>query len=185
MLTRAGFLAVVTCAGLALLQRSPALGASRIALVCSGSGETLPEEIERFTMQVEHGLLQHGGYTLLSRTRIAEVLAEQGFANSAYADPSTAAQLGRILGATALLIVDLSLNVDESNGAFVTATEIDAEGNYELIEVSTARIRAGGTAEGSSDSQRTTGEEPRAMTMVRRAAIDECAADLVDKVTHS
>jgi hypothetical protein len=134
---------------------------------------------------VEHGLLQHGGYTLLSRTRIREVVAEQGFANSAYADPSTAAKLGRILGATALLNVDLSIVVNESEGAFVTSTELDVSGNYELIEVSTARIRAGGTAEGSADSQRTTGGKPSPMTMVRRGAIDECAADLVGKVTQS
>jgi len=170
----------------ALLWRPEAAAAAvRIALLVSPGDQATQDDVDRFTTRVEHGILQLPGYTLVSRTRIAEVIAEQGFSNSAYADPATAAQLGKIVGATDVLHVELTFNVSQTDGALVTSSEVDAEGDFELINVSTSQISKADTAEGSDSEQAATGASLKPASLMRRAAIDDCAGDLVDKLTQS
>lgn len=180
MLTRRQTIVAIV-AGSLLSRPQPAPAASRVALLVVPGDQATQDDVERFTTQVEHEILQHPGYTLVSRTRINEVLEEQGFANRGYADPKTAAQLGKILGATDILHVELTFNVSQTSGAFVTSREVDASGDFELIDVTTAQIKNADTAEGSDSAQATTGAPLKAISLMRRVALDSCADDLVDK----
>jgi curli biogenesis system outer membrane secretion channel CsgG len=59
-------------------------------------------------------LVQNGAYTVIERSRIAEVLAEQNLAQAGRIDPATAAQIGRILGADAVVMGSITrFNLDE------------------------------------------------------------------------
>jgi curli biogenesis system outer membrane secretion channel CsgG len=49
-------------------------------------------------------LVKSGVYSVIERKALDKVLAEQNFSNSNRADPSTAAQLGRVLGVDAIII---------------------------------------------------------------------------------
>lgn len=63
-------------------------------------------------------LVQSGKYTLIERSRIAEILQEQNLATAGRIDPSTAAQVGRVLGADAVVIGSVTrFNLDEEGGS--------------------------------------------------------------------
>ena len=49
-------------------------------------------------------LVESGSYTVIERSRIAAVLAEQNLADAGRIDPATAAQIGRILGVDAVVL---------------------------------------------------------------------------------
>jgi curli biogenesis system outer membrane secretion channel CsgG len=52
---------------------------------------------------VKH-LVQNGTYSVIERKMLDKILAEQNFSNSDRANPSTAAQLGKILGVDAIVV---------------------------------------------------------------------------------
>jgi curli biogenesis system outer membrane secretion channel CsgG len=63
-------------------------------------------------------LVQSGRYTMIERSRIDAVLQEQNLAASGRIDPSTAAQVGRILGADAVVLGSITrFNLDERGGS--------------------------------------------------------------------
>lgn len=63
-------------------------------------------------------LVQSGKYTLIERSRIAEILQEQNLATAGRIDPNTAAQVGRVLGADAVVIGSVTrFNLDEEGGS--------------------------------------------------------------------
>lgn len=63
-------------------------------------------------------LVQSGRYTMIERSRIDAVLQEQNLAQSGRIDPGTAAQIGRILGADAVVIGSITrFNLDERGGS--------------------------------------------------------------------
>jgi hypothetical protein len=182
LLNRSRFVTIGLTGVAASCVRVPALGASRLAVLCSPNGRISLQDLTRFVSQVEHDILSYNIYTVVSRDRLADVLQEQGLSNSAYADPATAARLGRIVGASQILHVDLSLTVNASGGAFVTTVRVQAEGNYELIGVSTARIINAGSAQGADSEQAPAGGTIKPLDSMRQAAIDACAADLVTRL---
>ncbi len=49
-------------------------------------------------------LVRSGTYSVIERTQLDRVLAEQNFSNSDRADPATAARIGRILGVDAMVV---------------------------------------------------------------------------------
>ena len=51
-----------------------------------------------------HELVQNGGLTVVERQRLDEVLAEQNLGDSGRVDPSTAAQIGKVLGVQVVVI---------------------------------------------------------------------------------
>ncbi len=59
-------------------------------------------------------LVNSGRYTMIERSRIADILAEQNLGASGRVDASTAAQVGRLLGADAVIIGSVTrFNLDE------------------------------------------------------------------------
>jgi curli biogenesis system outer membrane secretion channel CsgG len=86
-------------------------------------------------------LVQSGKYTLIERSRIAEVLQEQNLAAAGRIDPSTAAQVGRLLGADAVVIGSVTrFNLDEKGGS-VSIFGIGGSNRTRTAEVElTARI---------------------------------------------
>jgi curli biogenesis system outer membrane secretion channel CsgG len=93
-------------------------------------------------------LVQSGKYTLIERSRIAEVLREQNLAAAGRIEPGTAAQLGRVLGADAVVIGSVTrFNLDEKGGS-VSVLGIGGSNRTRTAEVQlTARIVNTTTAE--------------------------------------
>jgi hypothetical protein len=156
----------------------------RIAIVASTeNGDVQRSDTDRLVAQLGHGVLQHPHYQLVTRARLDAVLQEQGLSNSAYADPGTAAKLGRILGASHILHVTLSIDVNSTRG-LVDHETVDASSDYEFIEVDTARIIANGSADGSDDREAPGGGQfSTSGTSSRRTAIDACANDVIAQLS--
>lgn len=93
-------------------------------------------------------LVQSGKYTLIERSRIAEILQEQNLAVAGRIDPSTAAQVGRVLGADAVVIGSVTrFNLDEEGGS-ISILGIGGSNRTRTAEVAlTARIVNTTTAE--------------------------------------
>jgi hypothetical protein len=109
-------------------------------------------------------LVDGGAYTLIERSRIQAVLQEQNLGASGRIDASTAAQVGRILGADAVVMGSITrYNVNEgssgmsilgvgSNRRRVTA---DVQLTARLVNTTTSEIVA--TAEGQGEAQQRSG----------------------------
>jgi curli biogenesis system outer membrane secretion channel CsgG len=109
-------------------------------------------------------LVDGGAYTLIERSRIQAVLQEQNLGASGRIDASTAAQVGRILGADAVVMGSITrYNVNEgssgmsilgvgSNRRRVTA---DVQLTARLVNTTTSEIIA--TAEGQGEAQQRSG----------------------------
>lgn len=86
-------------------------------------------------------LVQSGAYTVVERGRISEVLQEQNLAQGGRIDPSTAAQVGRLLGADVVVIGSITrFNLEESEGGG-SLFGFGGDGNRQGAEVQlTARM---------------------------------------------
>jgi curli biogenesis system outer membrane secretion channel CsgG len=63
-------------------------------------------------------LVQSGKYTVIERSRIAEILQEQNLGTAGRIDSSTAAQVGHLLGADAVIIGSVTrFNLNEEGGS--------------------------------------------------------------------
>lgn len=165
-----------------LLPSAVQASGKRIAVIVEGDESTTQGDIGRFEARIGGGVIR-GRATLVSRHRLNAILQEQGFSNSQYADPSTAASLGKILGASHILWSKLSVEIDGQDGEFVSKLSVSASADYELISVSTARILSTGTADGSDDTESAAGGQVSGGQAARRNAIDTCADDLISQVT--
>jgi curli biogenesis system outer membrane secretion channel CsgG len=117
---------------------------------------------------VKH-LVQDGTYSVIERKMLDKILAEQNFSNSDRANPSTAAQLGRILGVDAIIVgtitqfggEDKNVKVGGAGGGFggfgiggfgrkksKAIVSVDAR----VIDIDTAEILA--VADGKGESSR-------------------------------
>lgn len=117
---------------------------------------------------VKH-LVQDGTYSVIERKMLDKILAEQNFSNSDRANPSTAAQLGRILGVDAIIVgtitqfggEDKNVKVGGAGGGFggfglggfgrkksKAIVTVDAR----VIDIDTAEILA--VADGKGESSR-------------------------------
>lgn len=76
-----------------------------------------PDAAQGVSDLLTNQLVKSGRYTMIERSRIADVLAEQNLAIAGRIDPSTAAQVGRLLGADAVVIGSVTrFNLDEESG---------------------------------------------------------------------
>lgn len=117
---------------------------------------------------VKH-LVQDGTYSVIERKMLDKILAEQNFSNSDRANPSTAAQLGKILGVDAIIVgtitqfggEDKNVKVGGAGGGFggfglggfgrknsKAIVTVDAR----VIDIDTAEILA--VADGKGESKR-------------------------------
>jgi curli biogenesis system outer membrane secretion channel CsgG len=106
-------------------------------------------------------LVENGQYTLIERSRIAEILFEQDLGQSGRISPSTAAEVGRLLGADAVVIGSITRFNFEDNGGSVSILGIGGGGDSRgavveltarLVNTTTGEIMA--TASGSGAANR-------------------------------
>jgi curli biogenesis system outer membrane secretion channel CsgG len=106
-------------------------------------------------------LVQSGAFTVIERSRIADILQEQNLGASGRIDPSTAAQIGRILGADVVVIGSITrfnLGEDEGDvsilgfGGSGNSNEATVEVTARLVSTTTAEILA--AVEGSGSARR-------------------------------
>ncbi|MCS7227205.1 MAG: CsgG/HfaB family protein [Gloeomargarita sp. SKYB31] len=111
-------------------------------------------------------LAQNGAFILVERSRINQILAEQNLGASGRIEPATAAQIGRLLGADAVIIGSISqFNLEESRsnvnvGFFGISTASQRQrANVKLtariVNTSTGEIL--GVAEGAGTAENETG----------------------------
>lgn len=104
-------------------------------------------------------LVESGNFTVVDRSRMADILAEQNLQMTGAVDPATAGQLGRILGVEYLVAGSLtSFSIDRKGGSLsrligrsVSASIIEASVtmNVRMINTENAAIVAAADADGS------------------------------------
>lgn len=100
-------------------------------------------------------VFQQGGMDVIERQALNQLLSEHNFSETAYADPATAAQLGRILGPSALIIVSVNtcsseqqpLFNDQKNyinntivRTFISKTRYSLEGSIRVVNLTTGQV---------------------------------------------
>ena len=133
------------------IQRAPELGLTvkRIAFG-QPNGPCASELVDRMIMPD----FRKNGVSVIEREALNQIMAEHKFNQTAYADTASAAQLGRILGPSALVIV----NVDDCNpgqqtlyednkafnGAvvrtFISKTRFSLEGSVRVTDLTTGEV---------------------------------------------
>lgn len=102
-------------------------------------------------------LVRDGTYTVVERSKVEQILKEQNFGASGRVEPSTAAQIGRVLGVDAIVIGTITqFNIEESGGNRVCVVVCIGKKkrgavvqvNSRLVSTSTAEVLA--AAEGKA-----------------------------------
>lgn len=105
-------------------------------------------------------LVENGQYTLIERSRIEEILFEQDLGQSGRISASTAAEVGRLLGADAVIIGSITRFNFEDNGGSVSILGFGGGGDSRgavvelsarLVNTTTGEIIATATGSGSAD----------------------------------
>ena len=137
---------------LLLCQSLHAQPARRIA-VLAGNGaleQTMPiykVGENRLTLSLTGKLAGIPGITLIAQTEIDLLLKTQNFENSDRASAATAAQIGKLLGASQIVLVNFtsgtqSHHLETSGGTTKDVARVQAEGNARLVDVETGAILA-------------------------------------------
>jgi len=93
-------------------------------------------------------MIQNGHFTEVERSRTDVLLKEQEFGASGVVDPSKAAELGKVLGADAVLLTSI---VSSKNDSFFNdPKQREAEMNVRIVSSSTAEVLFRGRGQGSS-----------------------------------
>jgi curli biogenesis system outer membrane secretion channel CsgG len=118
-------------------------------LPVSSSGIKIAEsEINSLYDFISLELLKTGHFSLIERKAIEDLLKEQEFGVSGVVDASTAAKIGKILGADAVMLTEISeLKRDEF---FQDENAYDSKIFVRIINVSTAEILFYGKGRGES-----------------------------------
>jgi curli biogenesis system outer membrane secretion channel CsgG len=144
-------------------------------------------------------LVQNGTFIMVERSRINQILAEQNLGASGRIEPATAAQIGRLLGADAVIIGTINqFNVEESRsevniGFFGIATstqkqKADVKLTARIVSTTTGEILA--VAEGSGTADKVTGGATvygiggGSMTDARDQLLSAAAEQAVDQLVN-
>lgn len=112
------------------------------------------------TYLLTNKLVENGQYTLVERSRVEEILQEQNLGASGRIDPSTAAEIGRVLGVDAVVIGSVTRFNFEENGGSVSvlgfggggdSREAVVELTARLVNTTTGEIIATAQGAGSAD----------------------------------
>ncbi len=93
-------------------------------------------------------LLRTGRFTVVDRSAVDQILREQEFSYSGVADQATAVQLGRLLGAEAVMLVSIA-SVTHDDFWSDTPEQRDAELHVKIISVETSEILYTAVGQGS------------------------------------
>ena len=154
----------------------------RLAITIEQDESIGSPSVARFTTRITGGLLKQSHYQVVERAKLASVLREQGLSNSAYADPKTAAALGRVLGASRILHIAVTAEASDSAGAYLETHSIDVSASFTMIEVDNGLIVAAGTANGNAQKNSPTGGSSYSESALYKEAIDACADDLIGQL---
>jgi len=154
----------------------------RVAITIEQDESIGAPTVARFTTRLTGGLLKQNHYQIVERARLAPVIREQGLSNSAYADPKTAAALGRIVGASRILHIAVTAEATNSAGAYLQTHVVNVWASFTLIGVDTGRIIAAGTASGNAQKQLSSAAGSYSEAVLFREAADACADDLVGQI---
>jgi curli biogenesis system outer membrane secretion channel CsgG len=148
-------------------------------------------------------LVDGGAYTLIERSRVQAVLQEQNLALAGRIDASTAAQVGRILGADAVVIGSVTrYNLNQgSNGVSVLGVGVgrrrdsaSVELTARLVNTTTSEILA--TAQGTGEARQGSGgvsvgglvsvesdnnNPDQLLSNAAQAAVDQLSVQLTEK----
>ncbi len=133
------------------IPRAPELGLmiKRIAFG-QATGACASELVDRMIMPD----FRQNRVSVIEREALAQIMAEHNFNQSAYADPASAAQLGKILGPSALVIVNVDncnpeqqpLYEDSKNfngvvtRTFISKTRFSLEGSIRVTDLTTGEV---------------------------------------------
>lgn len=149
----------LTAAQLASLQgpqnyaRSPALDTKpQWRTVILPPSSTSPSSLTSATGLDDYAgmaLLRTGRFSLIDRSIVDQLLEEQEFSYSSVVDPATAVQLGKLLGAEAVMTISIGriFHDDFWNDA---PEQRDASIHVKIISVETSEVLYTSTGEGSS-----------------------------------
>jgi hypothetical protein len=183
MSKRRAFLFAVPALSLLELQFANGAPAVRIAIGLDPSRSLGTDGTDHLTDRLTAGLINSGKYEIVDRARLSAALREQGLSNSPYADPKTAAALGKLVGAQRLLhVTSITAEDDTEAGAFLVTHKVIVSASFQMVEVATARILLAGNAEGSGVKQTPSGASPL-MSQLLRDAVNGCADDTSDQMT--
>jgi curli biogenesis system outer membrane secretion channel CsgG len=93
-------------------------------------------------------LMQTGRFTLVDRTVVDRLLDEQEFSYSGVVDVGTAAELGRMMGAEAVMTVNV-VSVEHDDFWDNHPAQRDAELHVKIISVETSEVLYSAAGEGS------------------------------------
>jgi curli biogenesis system outer membrane secretion channel CsgG len=178
--------AAVTLGSVPVVACAQAGTSRRIAIVCEPDDDDSGPVVSRFQTRLGGALLRTGRFTLVDRVHLDRVLREQALTSSAYADPQTAARLGKLVGAQRFLNVELTAKAGVDRGSFVTTISYHVDADYTLVDVSTSGIVSSGSADGQGDNKVSSAQNSVSTVAVddlRRQAIDACVDDLVAQLS--
>jgi curli biogenesis system outer membrane secretion channel CsgG len=181
-----GLGAAAALGGVPVVARAQAGTARRLAIVCEPDDDESGPVLSRFQTRLGGALLRTGRFTLVDRVHLDRVLREQALSNSAYADPQTAARLGKLVGAQRFLNVELTAKAGADRGGFVTTLAYHVDADFTLVDVSTSGIVASGSADGQGENKVSSARDSVSNVTVddlRREAIDACVDDLVGQLS--
>lgn len=161
-ISRSGRFCLVTAAAAALCT-GPGLSAQarpRVAVLAFENNTTLSFFADRLGLaaadELTTQLVRTGEFTVIERQQIDAVLAEQQLGMSGVVDPATAARIGELLGAQAVIIGSITQFSLESRSVGISrfaATITEAESKLDARVVSTTTGEIIAVAEGSGNKR--------------------------------
>ena len=97
-------------------------------------------------------MIQNGHFSEVERSRIDVALKEQEFGAGGVVDPSSAARLGKVLGADAVMLTNIVSS--KNNPFFNDPKQRETELNVRIVSSSTAEVLFRGRGQGSSFQRR-------------------------------
>ena len=129
------------------------------------SGQCSNELVDRMIMPE----FQQNQIDVIERQQLDQILAEHNFGQSVYADAASSSKLGRILGPSALILVNVyscspeqkSLYQDEQafgggvHRVFISRTRFNLEGALKIVDLTTGRVLGSHNFESKPEQQNT------------------------------
>ncbi len=94
-------------------------------------------------------LMKPGKFSLVDRTEVDRILKEQQFGSSGVVDPGTAARLGKLMGAEAVMFINIT-SVKHDEFFSDSPNQRDAQLYVKIISVETAEVLYYAQGQGSS-----------------------------------
>lgn len=159
--------------------------ANRLAVVASLGNGAVAADLSRFEAQLGGSILAGGHYTLVDPSKLAALRQGQRFSHSSMADPKTAAQLGKMLGASMILIANVAIDVQIEPEALLTQIAATTSSDYQLLDVATATVVKSGSSDGSGNEKAAVGSNVTPLQKrARIEALDSCAQTLAEQLAQ-